>query len=311
MKKALPDDAPLGDKFVSKAIERAQNTVEQRNAETRKNVLKYDEVMNEQRKVIYARRNEILSGEDLREDTINNFAAVIDDALETYCAAEHKEDWDLEGLATALQALWPQKVESSYLEKHQDVNELYEAVMGNAIQFYESREQELTPDVMRQVEGQIMLRILDQRWRDHLYSMDYLKEGIHLRAMGQKNPLTEWQREGFEMFETMMDSVSEDFVKYVSHIEITDNPKTDNEKNTLDQSQNVQYSGTDEIASGALAAISSNKAAGAVMDNAPTVVEENKSVKQKTVVKSEFEKTGRNDPCPCGSGKKFKQCCGR
>ena len=311
MKKALPDDAPLGDKFVSKAIERAQNTVEQRNAETRKNVLKYDEVMNEQRKVIYARRNEILSGENLREDTINNFAAVIDDALDTYCVTEHKEDWDLEGLATALQALWPQKVESSDLEKHQDVNELYEAVMGNAIQFYESREQELTPDVMRQVEGQIMLRILDQRWRDHLYSMDYLKEGIHLRAMGQKNPLTEWQREGFEMFETMMDSVSEDFVKYVSHIEISDNPKTDNEKNTLDQSQNVQYSGTDEIASGALAAISSNKAAGAVMDNAPTVVEENKSVKQKTVVKSEFEKTGRNDPCPCGSGKKFKQCCGR
>ena len=311
MKKALPDDAPLGDKFVSKAIERAQNTVEQRNAETRKNVLKYDEVMNEQRKVIYARRNEILSGEDLREDTINNFAAVIDEALDTYCVTEHKEDWDLEGLATALQALWPQKVESSDLEKHQDVNELYEAVMGNAIQFYESREQELTPDVMRQVEGQIMLRILDQRWRDHLYSMDYLKEGIHLRAMGQKNPLTEWQREGFEMFETMMDSVSEDFVKYVSHIEISDNPKTDNEKNTLDQSQNVQYSGTDEIASGALAAISSNKAAEAVMDNAPTVVEENKSVKQKTVVKSEFEKTGRNDPCPCGSGKKFKQCCGR
>ena len=311
MKKALPDDAPLGDKFVSKAIERAQNTVEQRNAETRKNVLKYDEVMNEQRKVIYARRNEILSGEDLREDTINNFAAVIDDALDTYCVTEHKEDWDLEGLATALQALWPQNVESLDLEKHQDVNELYEAVMGNAIQFYESREQELTPDVMRQVEGQIMLRILDQRWRDHLYSMDYLKEGIHLRAMGQKNPLTEWQREGFEMFETMMDSVSEDFVKYVSHIEISDNPRTDDEKNTLDQSQNVQYSGTDEIASGALAAISSNKAAGALMDNAPTVVEENKSVKQKTVVKSEFEKTGRNDPCPCGSGKKFKQCCGR
>ena len=311
MKKALPDDAPLGDKFVSKAIERAQNTVEQRNAETRKNVLKYDEVMNEQRKVIYARRNEILSGEDLREDTINYFAAVIDDALNTYCPTEHKEDWDLEGLVTALQGLWPQKIEISELDKHQDVNALYEEAMGNAVQFYESREQELTPDVMRQVEGQIMLRILDQRWRDHLYSMDYLKEGIHLRAMGQKNPLTEWQREGFEMFETMMDSVSEDFIKYVSHIEIGDNPSTDNDKDTLDQSQNVQYSGTDEIASGALAAISSNKSAGALIDNAPAVVEESKSAKQQTVVKSEFEKTGRNDPCPCGSGKKFKQCCGR
>ena len=311
MKKALPDDAPLGDKFVSKAIERAQNTVEQRNAETRKNVLKYDEVMNEQRKVIYARRNEILSGEDLREDTINNFAAVIDDALNTYCPTDHKEDWDLEGLVTALQGLWPQKIELSELDKHQDVNALYEEAMENAVRFYESREQELTPDVMRQVEGQIMLRILDQRWRDHLYSMDYLKEGIHLRAMGQKNPLTEWQREGFEMFETMMDSVSEDFIKYVSHIEIGDNPSTDNDKDTLDQSQNVQYSGTDEIASGALAAISSNKSAGALIDNAPAVVEESKSAKQQTVVKSEFEKTGRNDPCPCGSGKKFKQCCGR
>ena len=311
MKKALPDDAPLGDKFVSKAIERAQNTVEQRNAETRKNVLKYDEVMNEQRKVIYARRNEILSGEDLREDTINYFAAVIDDALNAYCPTEHKEDWDLEGLVTALQGLWPQKIEISELDKHQDVNALYEEAMENAVQFYESREQELTPDVMRQVEGQIMLRILDQRWRDHLYSMDYLKEGIHLRAMGQKNPLTEWQREGFEMFETMMDSVSEDFIKYVSHIEIGDNPSTDNDKDTLDQSQNVQYSGTDEIASGALAAISSNKSAGALIDNAPAVVEERKSAKQQTVVKSEFEKTGRNDPCPCGSGKKFKQCCGR
>ena len=311
MKKALPDDAPLGDKFVSKAIERAQNTVEQRNAETRKNVLKYDEVMNEQRKVIYARRNEILSGEDLREDTINYFAAVIDDALNAYCPTEHKEDWDLEGLVTALQGLWPQKIEISELDKHQDVNALYEEAMENAVQFYESREQELTPDVMRQVEGQIMLRILDQRWRDHLYSMDYLKEGIHLRAMGQKNPLTEWQREGFEMFETMMDSVSEDFIKYISHIEIGDNPSTDNDKDTLDQSQNVQYSGTDEIASGALAAISSNKSAGALIDNAPAVVEESKSAKQQTVVKSEFEKTGRNDPCPCGSGKKFKQCCGR
>ena len=311
MKKALPDDAPLGDKFVSKAIERAQNTVEQRNAETRKNVLKYDEVMNEQRKVIYARRNEILSGEDLREDTINNFATVIDDALNAYCPTEHKEDWDLEGLVTALQGSWPQKIELSELAKHQDVNALYEEIMESAIQFYESRERELTPDVMRQVEGQIMLRILDQRWRDHLYSMDYLKEGIHLRAMGQKNPLTEWQREGFEMFETMMDSVSEDFVKYVSHIEIGDNPSTHNDKDTLDQSQNVRYSGTDEIASGALAAISSNKSAEALIGNAPAVVEENKSAKQQTVVKSEFEKTGRNDPCPCGSGKKFKQCCGR
>lgn len=311
MKKALPDDAPLGDKFVSKAIERAQNTVEQRNAEVRKNVLKYDEVMNEQRKVIYARRNEILSGEDLKEDTINCFAAAIDEALNSYCPTEHKDDWDLEGLLNALQTLWPHKIELSDLNKHDDINAVYEEAMERAIHFYEQREEELTPEIMRQVEGQIMLRILDQRWRDHLYSMDYLKEGIHLRAMGQKNPLTEWQREGFEMFEAMMESVSEDFVKYVSHIEVGDNTSDTNDTNALDQSQNVQYSGTDEIASGAISAISSNKSAKNLIGNAPAVVEESASTKQQTIVKSDFDKTGRNDPCPCGSGKKFKQCCGR
>jgi preprotein translocase subunit SecA len=113
------------------------------------------------------------------------------------------------------------------------------------------------------------------------------------------------------MFETMMESVSEDFVKYVSHIEVGDNTNAKNDTNALDQSQNVQYSGTDEIASGAISAISSNKPAETLIGNAPAVVEESKSTKQQTVVKSDFDKTGRNDPCPCGSGKKFKQCCGR
>ena len=311
MKKALPDDAPLGDKFVSKAIERAQNTVEQRNAEIRKNVLKYDEVMNEQRKVIYARRNEILKGEDLKEDTIDCFAAAIDEALNSYCPTEHKDDWDLDGLITSLQSLWPHNMELSDLKQHDDINAIYEEAMENALEFYENREKELTPEVMRQVEGQIMLRILDQRWRDHLYSMDYLKEGIHLRAMGQKNPLTEWQREGFEMFESMMDSVSEDFVKYVSHIEVGEASEADNNSDVLDETNDVKYSGTDEIASGAIAAINSSNTAGAMADKAQPVVQESNSTKQKTVVKTEFEKTGRNDPCPCGSGKKFKQCCGR
>ena len=311
MKKALPDDAPLGDKFVSKAIERAQNTVEQRNAEIRKNVLKYDEVMNEQRKVIYARRNEILKGEDLKEDTIDCFAAAIDEALNSYCPTEHKDDWDLDGLITSLQSLWPHNMELSDLKQHDDINAIYEEAMENALEFYENREKELTPEVMRQVEGQIMLRILDQRWRDHLYSMDYLKEGIHLRAMGQKNPLTEWQREGFEMFEAMMDSVSEDFVKYVSHIEVGEASEAANNSDVLDETNDVKYSGTDEIASGAIAAINSSNTAGVMADKAQPVVQESNSTKQKTVVKTEFEKTGRNDPCPCGSGKKFKQCCGR
>ncbi|MEC7844046.1 MAG: preprotein translocase subunit SecA [Actinomycetota bacterium] len=311
MKKALPDDAPIGDKMVTKAIERAQNTVEQRNAEIRKNVLKYDEVMNEQRKVIYARRNEILNGENLRDETINCFAAAIDDALNTHCSAEHPEEWDLEGFTSALLALWPNELGVSNFSNMSDINELYEYSMEEALDFYGKREEEITPEVMRQVEGQIMLRILDQRWRDHLYSMDYLKEGIHLRAMGQKDPLTEWQREGFEMFETMMESVSEDFVKYITHIQVGEDDSHKNAASEPQGTSDIKYSGTDEIASGAIAAVTQKKSATSLVKDAPKPIEESSTVKQQTIVKSEFEKTGRNEPCPCGSGKKYKQCHGK
>ena len=311
MKKALPDDAPIGDKMVTKAIERAQNTVEQRNAEIRKNVLKYDEVMNEQRKVIYARRNDILTGENLRDETINCFAAAIDEALTTHCPTELPEEWDIEGLVTALTTLWPHELEISDLNSFKDINELYEFSMEQALVFYNKREIEITPEIMRQVEGQIMLRILDQRWRDHLYSMDYLKEGIHLRAMGQKNPLTEWQREGFEMFETMMESVGEDFVKYITHIQISSDEATERDPRDSEEASNIKYSGTDEIASGAIAAVTQTNSSDSLIKDAPKPVQESSSVKQKTVVRSDFEKTGRNEPCPCDSGKKFKQCHGR
>ena len=183
--------------------------------------------------------------------------------------------------------------------------------MEQALVFYNKREIEITPEIMRQVEGQIMLRILDQRWRDHLYSMDYLKEGIHLRAMGQKNPLTEWQREGFEMFETMMESVGEDFVKYITHIQISSDEATERDPSDSEEASNIKYSGTDEIASGAIAAVTQTNSSDSLIKDAPKPVEESSSGKQKTVVRSDFEKTGRNEPCPCDSGKKFKQCHGR
>jgi preprotein translocase subunit SecA len=164
---------------------------------------------------------------------------------------------------------------------------------------------------MRQVEGQIMLRILDQRWREHLYAMDYLKEGIHLRAMGQKDPLTEWQREGFEMFESMMESVGKDFVKYITHIQIEDSEEAEKDRTLENQASDVAYSGTDEIAAGVMATLSQQKTAASLVDQSPKTVEENVPGRKETIVKSEFEKTGRNEPCPCESGKKFKQCHGR
>ncbi|MEC7924554.1 MAG: SEC-C metal-binding domain-containing protein, partial [Actinomycetota bacterium] len=192
-----------------------------------------------------------------------------------------------------------------------DSNGIYEAAMEEVLSYCEQRENEIGPEVMRQVEGQIMLRILDQRWREHLYAMDYLKEGIHLRAMGQKDPLTEWQREGFEMFGAMMDSVGKDFIKYITHIQVDNEPAAE-EKGSLDtQASNVSYSGTDEIAAGAIATLTQQKTTDTQPEIQKKPVEESVSTKQATIVKSEFEKTGRNEPCPCGSGKKFKQCHGK
>ena len=312
MKKALPDDVPIGDKMVTKAIERAQNTVEQRNAETRKNVLKYDEVMNEQRKVIYARRNEILNGEDLKDETSEFLALEVDEIISSHCSSEHQEDWDLDALAVSLGNLWPNEFTPTSFKTVSDSNDIYELAMEDVLQYCEQRETEIGPEVMRKVEGQIMLRILDQRWREHLYAMDYLKEGIHLRAMGQKDPLTEWQREGFEMFGSMMDSVGKDFIKYITHIQIDNEPEAEQGGSLDRQASDVSYSGTDEIAAGAIATLAQQNPSVSSQSVMPAAqVKENAASKQSTIVKSEFEKTGRNEPCPCGSEKKFKQCHGK
>jgi preprotein translocase subunit SecA len=220
MNKALPDDEAIEAKMVTKAIERAQTTVETRNAEIRKNVLKYDEVMNEQRKVIYARRDQILEGADLKSAAMEYLAEAVNALLETYCASPADDEWDLDGLAKELVTFWPTGIGEERLEDCRNTDEMYELVMEDATTYYGRREGELGEAVMREVERQVMLRIIDQRWREHLEEMDYLKEGINLRAMGQKDPLTEWQREGFEMFGSMMKGIAQDFVRYVMHVQV-------------------------------------------------------------------------------------------
>ena len=227
MGKALPDDVPIEAKMVTKAIERAQTTVEQRNAEIRKNVLKYDEVMNEQRKVIYARRDQILDGADLRDGgawstSPRPSTPLIDDPL-------RRRRYATSGTSTASPAssttFWPTSLTAEQLD---DVprapTRSTTCVMADATAHYERREAELGADVMREVERQVMLRIIDQRWREHLEEMDYLQEGINLRAMGQKDPLVEWQREGFEMFGAMMNGIAQDFVRYVMHVQVVQQP---------------------------------------------------------------------------------------
>ena len=222
MGKALPDDIPLEAKMVSKAIERAQTTVEQKNGEIRKNVLKYDEVMNEQRKVVYALRDQILDKRDLRDRILDEYLPeAVQGLVDTYCVADFHEEWDLTGLHTEVLTFWPTSIADEAVSDVRTTKELYDLLLADAQEHFERREEELGADVMRQVERQVMLRIIDTKWREHLYEMDYLQEGINLRAMGQRDPLTEWQREGFEMFGQMMHAIAQDLVRYVMHVQVS------------------------------------------------------------------------------------------
>ena len=301
MGRALPDDQAIEAKMVTKAIERAQNTVEQRNAEIRKNVLKYDEVMNEQRKVIYRRRDQILAGEDLKSAALEYLSEAIDALISRHCVSDADDEWDLSGLAQELLSYYPSSLNEAALGAADDTDDMYDLVMAEATAYYNTREGSMGVEVMREVERQVMLRIIDQRWREHLVEMDYLQEGINLRAMGQKDPLVEWQREGFEMFGMLMKGIADDFVRYMMHVEVVHEPIE------AAPVQNLQTSapelGTSGFASAALA--------GPIGDEEGEAPEEQRPAKQQTVVNDEWSKTGRNEPCPCGSGKKFKMCHGR
>ena len=304
MGKTLDDDVPIEAKMVSKAIERAQNTVEQRNAEIRKNVLEYDEVMNQQRKIIYQRRDQILDSADLRDEALGHLAEAVDAAISTYCVSDHGDEWDLHGLHADVAALWPLSATIDDLSTCVTTDELYERLMGEATAYYEAREAEFGPETMREIERQVMLQIIDQKWREHLYEMDYLQEGINLRAMGQKDPLVEWQREGFEMFGTMMRAVAIDFVTYVMHAQVTMA-----EAEPEQAISNVSYSAPADPSEtgGSMQAAAAIHAA--EMGEEPPLLADEPT--QAPVVLSEWDKTPRNAPCPCGSGKKFKLCHGQ
>ncbi len=294
MDRALPEDVPIEAKMVTKAIERAQNTVEAKNAEARKNVLKYDEVMNEQRKVIYQRRKDILEGGDLREDAVEAVASLVDTLVETHAGAEHPEEWDVDALETEMQGYWPTTLTADDLAEEPNGQALYETLAADAISRYEERETVVGDEVMRQVERQIMLRLIDQRWREHLYEMDYLRDGIHLRAMGQKDPATEWQREGFEMFGNMIEAIDTEFVRYLMHVEVKKDEPADEAPEPA-----IEATATKETAS----------ASSGAPDATPEP--EAAAATPQTKVNDAFENVGRNQPCPCGSGNKFKHCHGR
>ena len=221
MGKAFPDDLPLEAKMVSKAIERAQHTVEDRNFEIRKDVLKYDEVMNEQRKVIYRRRQQILEGGDLRDESIEFIEGAIDHLVQSATGGgEFAEEWDVDELMREAADLFPVRVQREQLAELTGPESVFELLNGDALEQYEAKEQMIGAEQLREIERRVMLSVVDQRWREHLYEMDYLREGINLRAMGQIDPLAEWQREGFDMFQAMMEAIKDDFVRYIFRLEV-------------------------------------------------------------------------------------------
>ena len=246
------------------------------------------------------------------------------------------DEWDLPGLVTEIGTYYPTQLAAEDLADDTSTDELYERIMGEATGHYEQREKELSPELMRELERTIMLNILDQHWREHLYEMDYLREGIGLRAMGQRDPLTEWQREGFDMFGQMMKSVAQDFVRYVMHADVRLEAPAEPEPAkvvdmTLTSSDNVEAPalaadtadglppGPNVAAAAAPAPTAASAAAAAVRPGRTSASSRARQVTEqltasapapRTVVKDERQKLGPNQPCWCNSGKKFKHCHG-
>ena len=203
---------------------------------------------------------------------------------------------------------WATGTATADLAGAETTDELYEHLMGEATRHYEAREAELGVESFREVERQVMLRIIDQKWREHLYDMDYLQGGIGLRAMGQKDPLVEWQREGYEMFSQMMHAIAQDFVKYVMHVEVVTNRPNGDQPPV----QDVSYSAPEDPVQGAKSLVSAGQAAaGAEAEHRAAPPDVDDEPTNTPIVKADWEKTGRNEPCPCGSGRKYKLCHGR
>jgi preprotein translocase subunit SecA len=309
----LPDDQPMEAKILSNQIEGAQKKVEEQNFVARKNVLKYDDVMNTQRVVIYEQRRRVLEGEDLSDDVRAWIEDVVGRTVDQFTDAEFGEEWDLAGLVTAMQSLYGTDMTVDELKEEVDVSSreaLREEFVEDALDAYGEKEQELEAaqsGLMRDVERYVILSVVDQRWRGHLDSMDYLREGVHLRAFAQKDPLVEYRAEGHAMFEELGQTIREEVVLTLFHAQVELQQPQELQPTARDGNGNLQYQ--HETAAGAevIAGAASAGGASAVAGTAATGT--SFAPVQQTVT-NEHRDIGRNDPCWCGSGKKFKKCHG-
>ena len=279
----LEEDEPIENNMVTSSIENAQKRVEERNFNIRKMVLEYDDVMNQQREVIYKERRKVLDQEDLRSTVMEFTHKIVDRAMAMYCPPEaYSEDWDLKNLVRYCEEFFAPYGELKE-EKLADLSreEIGEYLHKLADDIYASREEEITPEIMRELENLVMLKVVDNHWMEHLDAMDMLREGVGLRAYGQKDPLVEYKFEAFDMFEAMIGAIEDDVVKYMYRVNVFSQPSMEMDDHLDD-----------------------------AVTNNPTVDTTDGEGAKEPVVNKEPE-IGRNDPCPCGSGKKYKNCHGK
>ncbi len=311
-------EEPIEAGMLSKQIEKAQKKVEEQHFLMRKHTLEYDDVLNQQREVIYTYRDEVLEGRDMGDAAREELAGLIERLVQEYTAGDFVEDWDVEGLLRRIEEIFTPSARISSIDPRTvDRDLLTTELQEEALAQYEHREHELGEELMRALERFLLLQIIDQRWREHLYDMDYLREGIHLRGFAQIEPLVAYKNEAFELFRDLMNSVWGDFARMIFHVEVTiegdgggppvpppRRPSASSSSST--GSRNVTYSGGSVAQPSALAmaAAGAGAAEGYTDEDPPPLP----VVEQRRV--DETEQLGRNDPCWCGSGKKFKKCHG-
>ena len=278
----MDENVPIENKMISNAVESAQRKVEGRNFSTRKNVLKYDDVMNAQREIIYKQRREVLDGENLKDNILTMIKSLAEEVVLTYFASE--EEVSIEALDTDIRNTFGIEMADFIKENSKDSNAIIEKLQELALAKYDEKEQEIGNDDLRELERVVMLKVVDQKWMDHIDAMDELKDGIGLRAYGQQDPVVKYRIEGMDMFEEMVLDIKHDVVKILMN---------------LRKQEDVKREEAAKITGAALQAINS-------LDNGEQI----KTEVNKTVV-NEGPKVGRNNPCPCGSGKKYKNCCGK
>jgi preprotein translocase subunit SecA len=315
------NEEPIEAGMLSKQIEKAQKKVEEQNFLIRKRVLEYDDVMNEQRRIVYAYRDEVLEGREMGEEARRQVAGTIERTIEQYTPGDYMEDWDLDGLFTALSQFFAVELSDEELDPETvDRNLLAERISQIALEHYDERERELGEELMGALERFLILQIIDERWREHLYDMDYLREGIHLRGFAQIDPLVAYKNEAFTLFGDLMNSLWNDFTRMIFNVQVTVDGQNGDAapapafaaSGSSTRAGRVSYSGgSSAMGAGAIAAAAAAaEGAGSESGAYDGEAQEPEAVPVVEQRVTDSHELGRNDPCWCGSGKKFKKCHG-